>query len=204
MTFSNTWSGPSGGISSDSRITVGSVTVEELKFQSSLHFNSMKSSDTGTYTCSSIVRPTVVSLYVKSSDSTSSNTSVDAGNSNHTDYSTYDNFSIHLSIHTALKVTTEISYTPPDQYPDYEPPNYRAASSVSLRCVAVGATGSVSYRWSSTCSSCFASSSSSSSISESFLRSRDIGVHTCTATDSSGNTGSVSTEMNIVGKHNFI
>ena len=80
MRVNNTWSGPSGEISSDSKITVGSVTVEELKFQSSLHFSFLKSSDTGTYTCSSIVQTSVVSLYVESSDSTSSNTSVNAGN----------------------------------------------------------------------------------------------------------------------------
>ena len=99
-----------------------------------------------------------------------------------------------------LKTTIEIDYTPPDQYPDYAPPNYRAASSVTLRCSTEGASGSVSYRWSSNCSSCFASNSYSYSITEGFLRSRDNGVHTCTATDSIGNTGSANTQMNIVGK----
>ena len=99
-----------------------------------------------------------------------------------------------------LKTTIDIDYTPPDQYPDYAPPNYRAASSVTLRCRTEGASGSVSYRWSSTCSSCFASNSYSSSISESILKYRDNGVHTCIATDSIGNTGNNSTRMNIVGK----
>ena len=100
----------------------------------------------------------------------------------------------------ALKTRVTISYTPPDQNPYYAPPNYRAASSVTLRCTAEGTSGSVSYRWSSTCSSCFASSSTSATITENMLRSRDGGVHTCTATDSIGNTGSNSTTMNIVGK----
>ena len=100
----------------------------------------------------------------------------------------------------ALKTTIVVSYTPPDQYPDYAPPNYRAASSVTLRCSTEGASGSVSYRWSSTCSSCFASSSTSASITENMLRSRDGGDHTCTATDSVGNTGNSSTTMNIVGE----
>ncbi len=90
----------------------------------------------------------------------------------------------------AIKVTIEISYISPDQYPDYAPPNYRAASSVTQRCVASGTTGHVTYRWSSTCGSCFASSSSSQTISETILRSRDAGVHTCSVTDSLGNTGS--------------
>ena len=101
-----------------------------------------------------------------------------------------------------LKTTINIDYTPPDQYPDYAPPNYRAASTVTLRCSTEGASGSVSYRWSSTCrSNCFASSSTSFSITENILRSRDSGYHTCTATDSTGNTGSDRIQMNIVGNY---
>ena len=105
---------------------------------------------------------------------------------------------------TDLSVSISISYTPPDQYPDYSPPNYRAASSVTLRCVVSGAAGNVSYRWSSTCRSCFASSSSSSSISEGMLRSRDAGVHTCTITDGIGNRKNVSIQMNIVGTLKYV
>ena len=107
---------------------------------------------------------------------------------------------MYYSIIIGLKTTIDIDYTPPDQYPDYAPPNYRAASSVTLRCRTEGASGSVSYRWSSTCNSCFASSSSSYSITESILRARDGGYHTCTATDSNGNTGSDRIQMNIVGE----
>ena len=96
----------------------------------------------------------------------------------------------------------EITYSPPDQYPDYSPPNYRAASSVTLRCVATGTTGGLSYRWSSTCrSSCFAYSTTAQTISENMLRSRDAGVHTCTVTDGAGNIGTNSTTMNIVGMY---
>ncbi len=102
-----------------------------------------------------------------------------------------------------LNVSISISYVSPDQYPGYVPPNYRAASSVTLRCVASGTTGHVTYRWSSTCGSCFASSSSSQNISETVLRSRDAGVHTCSVTDSLGNTGSDVITMNIVGKQSF-
>ena len=105
---------------------------------------------------------------------------------------------------TDLSVSISISYTPPDQYPDYSPPNYRAASSVTLTCVVSDAAGSVSYHWSSTCRSCFASNSSSSSISESLLRSRDAGVHTCTVIDGIGNRKNVSILMNIVGTLKYI
>ena len=46
---------------------------------------------------------------------------------------------------TAISVIIEITYLPPDQYPDYLPPNYRTATSVSLKCIATGTTGYVSY-----------------------------------------------------------
>ena len=96
----------------------------------------------------------------------------------------------------------EITYSPPDQYPDYSPPNYRAASSVTLRCVATGTTGGLTYRWSSTCrSDCFAYSTTAQTISENMLMSRDAGVHTCTVTDGAGSTGTNSTTMNIVGMY---
>ena len=102
--------------------------------------------------------------------------------------------------HAAIRVTIEITYSSPDVYPVYSPPNYRAASGpVTLRCVAAGTTGSVAYRWSSTCTSCFSSSSSSQSITNTFLRSRDAGTHTCSVTDGNGNTGMTNTTMNIVG-----
>ena len=106
---------------------------------------------------------------------------------------------------SVLRVTIEVSYTSPDTYPVYSPPNYRAASGpVSLRCVATETTGHVTYHWSSTCSSCFASSSSSQTITESFLRSRDRGIHTCSVRDGNGDTGTGSTTMNILGKHQLI
>ena len=108
---------------------------------------------------------------------------------------------ILILIHAGLKVTVEIDYTPPDQYPDYAPPNYRAASSVTLRCSTEGAaSGSVSYRWSSTCRSCFVTNKYSPNITESILNSRDSGMHTCTVTDDYGYSGSSSITMNIVGK----
>ncbi len=67
-------------------------------------------------------------------------------------------------------------------------------------CAASGTTGHVTYRWSSTCGWCFVSSSSSQNISETILRSRDAGVHSCSVTDSLGSTGRDVITMNIVGK----
>ena len=94
---------------------------------------------------------------------------------------------------------------------------YRAASQLTLSCQVTGATGTVSYQWSSTCTGdCFFDASNSThrtaqNISTSFrgdadtmydffLRSTDAGTYTCEATDDSGNTGSVSREVKIVGK----
>ena len=97
----------------------------------------------------------------------------------------------------------DISYSPPE--PGYQPPNYRAASAVTLTCRAVGVTGTIQYHWSSTCSSCFIPSSTYSrssghSITRSSLVSRDAGTHTCSAYDN-GISGSASTVMNIVGEN---
>ena len=99
----------------------------------------------------------------------------------------------------ALKVSIRVTYTIPDQSSHYNLPNFRAASSVTLHCIAEGASGYVEYRWSLTCRSCFASNSYSASISEQFLRSRDTGEHTCTVRDGAGNSGSYTQEMNITG-----
>ena len=100
---------------------------------------------------------------------------------------------------SVLKVTIAVTYNPPSDFTLPSPPYYRPATSVTLTCQAHHATGTVSYRWSSTCSSCFASSSTAQSISNTILKSIDAGVHTCTATDGSGNIGSNSTEMKLIG-----
>ena len=110
----------------------------------------------------------------------------------------------NVAVSPALKVVIDISYTPPEE--GYQPPYYRAASSVTLTCRAVGATGQIRYRWTSTCSNCFVPggfyySYGSNSRSKSFLVSRDAGTHICSAYESSrGLSGSVSTVMKVVGE----
>ncbi len=98
-----------------------------------------------------------------------------------------------------LNVTITIQYSPPAGV-TLTPPNYRAATSVSLRCDAVGTTGYVSYQWSSACgSSCFVRGSSQT-VSRDKLWSYDAGQHTCTVTDGVGNTGKTTIQMDITGK----
>ena len=106
---------------------------------------------------------------------------------------------MYISPLSVLKVTIDVTYNPPSDFTLPSPPYYRPATSVTLTCRAYHATGSVSYRWSSTCSSCFASSSTSQFVSETILKSNSGGVHTCTATDSARNTGVSSTEMKLIG-----
>ncbi len=94
-----------------------------------------------------------------------------------------------------FNVSIMIQYDPPVGE-TLRPPNYRAATSVSLRCEAEGATGSVSYQWSSTCSGCFVSGTSQT-VSCDRLGSSDAGEHSCLVTDLSGGAGKASTVMNI-------
>ncbi len=87
---------------------------------------------------------------------------------------------------------------------DFDRPSesvYRAGSGpVTLACQVEGATGSVTYQWTSTCGNCFAKGTSES-VTQGLLRAGlDDGTHTCTATDSDGGEiGSASIEMRIIG-----
>ena len=92
-------------------------------------------------------------------------------------------------------VTIVPTYTPP---PDValSPNEYRAATSLTLTCVVVGETRTVSYEWTSS----FGGYSTSESITRGQLQSQDTGTHTCTAMDDDGNTGSGSIEVIVVGK----
>ncbi len=105
---------------------------------------------------------------------------------------------------TDLTVTIDVAYTPPV---DFDPPSvndFRASSEVTLTCQVEGATGSVTYQWTSTCTDqCFVlrSPQTNPSVTQGFLRAGiDDGTHTCTATDSDGGeTGSASFMMRIIG-----
>ena len=72
----NTWSGPSGVISSSGHITVVGVAGTNLEFNSSVQFSSLRSSDSGRYTCISTV--SLFSSYIVSSTSVSASVVVSA------------------------------------------------------------------------------------------------------------------------------
>ena len=93
---------------------------------------------------------------------------------------------------------------------DYDPPTdftpcpneYRAASGpVTVTCTATGpGTGTVNYRWSSTCRDCTFQSATSVSIRRAAVHSGDNGTHTCMATRGDGSTGTAIIDFNIVGE----
>ena len=76
MSVSNTWFGPTGVISSNGHVTVVAVAGTNQEFTSALQFSSLQSSDSGTYTCFSVV--SLVSSYIVSSDSISASIVVTA------------------------------------------------------------------------------------------------------------------------------
>ena len=96
-----------------------------------------------------------------------------------------------------------ISYTPPPGVV-LGPNEYRAASGrVIVTCTVMGASGPVSYQWSSTCRDCPFTESTKQSIIRAAVHSGDTGSHTCTAMANEGNgtvPGSGTIVFNVVGK----
>ena len=72
----NTWSGPTGVMSSSGHITIIGVTGTYLEFNSTVNFASLRSSDSGTYTCFSTV--SLVSSYIASDDTISASIDINA------------------------------------------------------------------------------------------------------------------------------
>ncbi len=102
---------------------------------------------------------------------------------------------------TDLTVTIDVDYTSPADFDQPTVNDFRAASGpVTLTCQVEGATGDVTYQWTSTCGNCFVSGTTQS-VTGNFLRvDVDQATHNCTATDSdSGETGSASFVMRIIG-----
>ncbi len=93
-----------------------------------------------------------------------------------------------------------MDYTPPADFKQPTVNDFRAGSQVTLACQVEGATGSVTYQWTSTCTGpCFVKGASQS-VTQLYLRAGvDDGTHTCTATDSVGGTGNASFVMRIIG-----
>ena len=80
------WTGPGGVVSSGSGVRVSTVTGSGQEYSSSVTFTSLRSSHSGTYTCSSTVSPVQSSLFVKSSEEKMGAISFRTGNGNITTY----------------------------------------------------------------------------------------------------------------------
>ena len=74
------WLGPLRlPVSNDSRVFVMGVEGAMLEHDSTLRFSSLRSTDSGSYTCTSTAIPAEASRYVTSSDSAAASSSVNAG-----------------------------------------------------------------------------------------------------------------------------
>ena len=88
------------------------------------------------------------------------------------------------------------------------PPQYAAASSLSLTCIVLGVDGEpleegISYQWTSTCagSECMVTGQESlKTLSARYLSAADAGVYTCEAVDLAGCTGSSDITVEVTGK----
>lgn len=73
------WSGPLGrAVLTDGRVSVLGVEGAVLEYDSTLRFSSLRSSDSGAYTCTSIATPTQPSRYIIGSNSASTASSINA------------------------------------------------------------------------------------------------------------------------------
>ena len=198
-----TFSGPEGVLLTDSRTALSDVIGSKPIYHKIAVLSSLRSSDTGMYYCAAVLHPTLQSGLIISSDEMVVHANITVGKYN----TFYTAFMLVINITqpfpcTALNISIVINYAPPpDVY--FGPPNYRPGTSVTLTCNVLGATEPVSYTWSSTSpcteNGCFASSSTSSSVSSSSLYWYDAGQHTCSVSDGNANFGSSTTEMNIIG-----
>ena len=104
-------------------------------------------------------------------------------------------------VHAGLNVSIIVDYSHPAGFFLPSPPYYRPASSVTLRCIAHGAIGTVDYQWTSTQNKSFAHGARGESIFQRILTAFDAGTHSCMATDELGNTGIGLTDMKLYGTY---
>ena len=99
-----------------------------------------------------------------------------------------------------LQVSIYVSYTPPADFL-LEHPYYRAASYLTLTCIANGLQVYLEYNWTSNCTGeCFTQENTNQFMQEAILKSTDSGFHTCTVTDAENCTGNATIEIRVVGE----
>ena len=98
-----------------------------------------------------------------------------------------------------MSVDIEVTYRAPPDFNRFSP-YYRPASSITLQCIAHGATDSVQYQWQSTSPQSFTHSQTHQSISRNLLTASDAGIHTCRITDIDGTMVSTSIRILLYGE----
>ena len=100
--------------------------------------------------------------------------------------------------HGLLEVEIAV-LTDPGGGPSIPSVDYNLGSTATLICHVENVTGPVSYHWSSTNTHFFAYNSTAMFNRKKLLSAADAGVHTCTVTDSQGNSGQASVPMMFEG-----
>ena len=94
----------------------------------------------------------------------------------------------------------DVEYTRPADFNLISPPNYKTNTDVTFTCRVEGASGIIKYQWSSTAENKLPADSTSKVLTKNMLNSYDTGNYTCTATDANNNTGSETTEVDVIGE----
>lgn len=92
-----------------------------------------------------------------------------------------------------------ISYNSPSDFSLPSPPFYRPASSVKFVCLVYGATRPVQYHWTSTATA-FVQQQTSWTVTINNMDVSDVGIYTCSVTDSDGDTVSATTTIQLSGE----
>ena len=94
----------------------------------------------------------------------------------------------------------DVTYTPPAGFNLTYPPNYKTKTDVNFTCRVEGAYGDIKYQWSTTAMRELPADNNSQILTIAMVNSYDDGNYTCNATDAKGNTGSDTTEVEVIGE----
>ena len=184
---------PDGDLVVEGPVTSGLVTTLNL------HFDQLRISDEGDYTCLAEVASPALSTSLNQS----AEEYIDVELSKHIFTNKlfigrFVNCSPVLPTDPPL-IAVIVDVNDPIQRSEYI---YQPGSMVVLNCSVVGASGPLVYEWTSTCSGdCFVLEQQSESVIESgIIHSGDAGNHTCTVTDDTGNYTTATIEMQVIGE----
>lgn len=77
----NTWRGPSEALNNSNRVDISNEIAYEKSYQSTVRFDYLQSSDSGTYNCTVTISDTTSSPYIVNSTPLTADITIDAGRS---------------------------------------------------------------------------------------------------------------------------